>query len=71
MSSKKTTTPISLQPLDELFGTTGNSANGICEVSVSSLHSFPNHPFKVRDLYDCRIAGASANVPYHCHKAVV
>ena len=49
MSSKKTTTPISLQPLDELFGTTGNSANGICEVSVSSLHSFPNHPFKVRD----------------------
>ena len=39
MSSKKTTTPISLQPLDELFGTTGNSANGICEVSVSSLHS--------------------------------
>ena len=47
MSSKKTTTPISLQPLDELFGTTGNSANGICEVSVSSLHSFPNHPFKV------------------------
>ena len=49
MSSKKNTTPISLQPLDELFGTTGNSANGICEVSVSSLHPFPNHPFKVKD----------------------
>lgn len=49
MSSKKNTTPISLQPLDELFGTTGDSANGICEVSVSSLHSFPNHPFKVKD----------------------
>lgn len=49
MSSKKNTTPISLQPLDELFGTTGDSANGICEVSVGSLHSFPNHPFKVKD----------------------
>ena len=48
MSSKKNTTPISLQPLDELFGTTGDGANGICEVSVSSLHSFPNHPFKVK-----------------------
>ena len=34
MSSKKNTTPISLQPLDELFGTTGDGANGICEVSV-------------------------------------
>ena len=49
MSSKKNTTPISLQPLDELFGTTGDGANGICEVSVSSLHSFPNHPFKVKN----------------------
>lgn len=49
MSSKKNTTPIPLQPLDELFGTAGDSANGICEVSVSSLHSFPNHPFKVNN----------------------
>lgn len=49
MSSKKNTTPISLQPLDELFGTTGDSASGICEVSVGSLYSFPNHPFKVKD----------------------
>ena len=43
MSSKKNTTPISLQPLDELFGTTGDGANGICEVSVSSLQP----PFQI------------------------
>ena len=49
MASKKKATPISLQPLDELFGTSNESFNGISEVSIGSLYPFPNHPFKVRD----------------------
>lgn len=47
MSVKKKATPISLQPLDELFGTSGEGQNGVCEISLDSLHPFPNHPFKV------------------------
>lgn len=52
MASKKKATPISLQPLDELFGTSNESFNGISEVSIGSLYPFPNHPFKVRDPLD-------------------
>ena len=49
MTTKKKTTPISLQSLDELFGTSEEIAAGISEVSLGSLYSFPNHPFQVKD----------------------
>lgn len=49
MPSKKRTTPVSLQPLDALFGTNEESINGISEIAIGSLHPFPNHPFQVRD----------------------
>lgn len=49
MTTKKKTTTISLQSLDELFGTSEEIATGISEVSLGSLYSFPNHPFQVKD----------------------
>lgn len=49
MTTKKKTTPISLQSLDELFGTSEEIAAEISEVSLGSLYSFPNHPFQVKD----------------------
>ena len=49
MPSKKRATPVSLQPLDALFGTNEESINGISEIEIGSLHPFPNHPFQVRD----------------------
>ena len=49
MAVNKKATPISLQPLDELFGTSGDEQNGVCEVLLDSIHPFPNHPFKVLD----------------------
>ena len=49
MPSKKRETPISLQPLDALFGTNEETNNGICEIAIGSLHPFPNHPFQVKD----------------------
>ena len=49
MSSKKRATPVSLQPLDALFGTNEETTNGISEIAIGSLHPFTNHPFQVRD----------------------
>ena len=49
MPSKKRVTPISLQPLDALFGTNEETTNGISEIAIGSLHPFTNHPFQVRD----------------------
>ena len=49
MPSKKRATPISLQPLDALFGTNEETNNGICEIEIGSLYPFPNHPFQVKD----------------------
>ena len=49
MPSKKRATPVSLQPLDALFGTNEETTNGISEIAIGSLHSFTNHPFQVRD----------------------
>ena len=49
MPSKKRVTPISLQPLDALFGTNEETTNGISEIAIGSLHPFPNHPFQVKD----------------------
>ena len=46
MPSKKRATPVSLQPLDALFGTNEESINGISEIAIGSLHPFPNHPFQ-------------------------
>ena len=43
MPSKKRATPVSLQPLDALFGTNEESINGISEIAIGSLHPFPNH----------------------------
>ena len=37
MPSKKRATPISLQPLDALFGTNEETNNGICEIEIGSL----------------------------------
>lgn len=39
MPSKKRATPISLQPLDALFGTNEETNNGICEIEIGSLHA--------------------------------
>ena len=47
MASKKTSTPIPLQSLDEIFGTAEKSE--ITEIALENLHSFENHPFKVLD----------------------
>lgn len=49
MPTKKKATPISLQPLDALFGVDEETNNGIIEISVGSLYPFPNHPFQVKD----------------------
>ena len=49
MSTKKRATPISLQPLEALFGTDEETNQGISEISVGSLYPFPNHPFQVKD----------------------
>ena len=49
MPSKKRATPISLQPLDALFGTSEETTNGISEIARGILHPFPNHPFQVKD----------------------
>lgn len=49
MPSKKRATPVSLQPLDALFGTNEETTNGISEIAIGSLHPFTNHPFQVRD----------------------
>ncbi len=49
MPSKKRATPISLQPLDALFGTNEETTNGISEIAIGSLHPFTNHPFQVKD----------------------
>lgn len=49
MPSKKRATPVSLQPLDALFGTNEEATNGISEIAIGSLHPFTNHPFQVRD----------------------
>ena len=49
MPSKKRATPVSLQPLDALFGTNEETSNGISEIAIGSLHPFTNHPFQVRD----------------------
>ena len=34
MSSKKRATPVSLQPLDALFGTNEETTNGISEIAI-------------------------------------
>ena len=39
MSSKKRATPVSLQPLDALFGTNEETTNGISEIAIGSLLS--------------------------------
>ena len=49
MPSKKRATPVSLQPLDALFGTNEQTTNEISEIAIGSLHPFTNHPFQVRD----------------------
>ena len=64
MPSKKRATPISLQPLDALFGTNEETNNGICEIEIGSLHPFPNHPFQVKD------GQQKKNEPSHDQKGV-
>lgn len=61
MTTKKKTTTISLQSLDELFGTSEEIAVGISEVSLGSLYSFPNHPFQVKDDKKWRICQKVSN----------
>lgn len=49
MAGKKKSTPIPLQSLDALFGTTSEEQAGIQQIALDNLHSFSNHPFKVLD----------------------
>lgn len=48
-SMRKNATPISLQSLDELFGTMDEEQTGIQQIALDNLHPFSGHPFKVLD----------------------
>lgn len=53
MPSKKRTTPVSLQPLDALFGTNEESINGISEIAIGSLHPFQDVFQWLKDKESC------------------
>ena len=44
MPSKKKATPISLQPLDALFGTNEETTNGISEIAIRKSSSIYESP---------------------------
>ncbi len=46
MPSKKRATPISLQPLDALFGTSEETTNGISEIAIGAFIRFQITHFK-------------------------
>ena len=63
MAGKKKSTPIPLQSLDVLFGTTSEEQAGIQQIALDNLHPFSNHPFKVLD--DDKMAELSESVRTH------
>ena len=63
MAGKKKSTPIPLQSLDTLFGTTCEDQAGIQQIALDNLHSFFNHPFKVLD--DDKMIELSESVRTH------
>ena len=63
MAGKKKPTPIPLQSLDVLFGTTNEEQAGIQQIALDNLHPFSNHPFKVLD--DDKMAELSESVRTH------
>ena len=63
MAGKKKSTPIPLQSLDALFGTTSEEQAGIQQIALDNLHSFSNHPFKVLD--DDKMIELSESVRTH------
>ena len=63
MAGKKKSTPIPLQSLDALFGTTSEKQAGIQQIALDNLHSFSNHPFKVLD--DDKMIELSESVRTH------
>ena len=63
MAGKKKSTPIPLQSLDALFGTTSEEQAGIQQIALDNLHPFSNHPFKVLD--DDKMAELSESVRTH------
>lgn len=63
MAGKKKSTPIPLQSLDALFGTTSEEQAGIQQIALDNLHPFSNHPFKVLD--DDKMAELSESVKMH------
>lgn len=63
MAGKKKPTPIPLQSLDALFGTTSEVQAGIQQIALDNLHPFSNHPFKVLD--DDKMAELSESVRTH------
>ena len=63
MAGKKKSTPIPLQSLDALFGTTSDEQAGIQQIALDNLHPFSNHPFKVLD--DDKMAELSESVKTH------
>lgn len=63
MAGKKKPTPIPLQSLDALFGTTSEEQAGIQQIALDNLHPFSNHPFKVLD--DDKMAELSESVRTH------
>ncbi len=63
MAGKKKPTPIPLQSLDVLFGTTSEEQAGIQQIALDNLHPFSNHPFKVLD--DDKMAELSESVRTH------
>lgn len=63
MAGKKKSTPIPLQSLDALFGTTSEEQTGIQQIALDNLHPFSNHPFKVLD--DDKMTELSESVRTH------
>lgn len=63
MAGKKKSTPIPLQSLDALFGTTSEEQAGIQQIALDNLHPFFNHPFKVLD--DDKMIELSESVRTH------
>jgi hypothetical protein len=63
MAGKKKSTPIPLQSLDALFGTTSEEQAGIQQIALDNLHPFSNHPFKVLD--DDKMTELSESVRTH------
>ena len=63
MAGKKKSTPIPLQSLDALFGTTSDEQAGIQQIALDNLHPFSNHPFKVLD--DDKMTELSESVRTH------